>query len=50
VEFRWVALITLWTMLIGPVFDQPPRALPRPARTPVAAKMPAAAVPPAPLR
>jgi hypothetical protein len=22
-EFRWVALITLWTMLIGPVMDMP---------------------------
>jgi hypothetical protein len=30
-EFRWVALITLWTMLIGPVMDMPltsPRAHP----------------------
>ncbi|HWY88314.1 MAG TPA: hypothetical protein VNX28_16500 [Gemmataceae bacterium] len=22
-EFRWVALITLWTLLAGPVFDSP---------------------------
>jgi len=26
-EFRWVALITLWTLLAGPVFDS--RLLPR---------------------
>jgi hypothetical protein len=26
IEFRWVALITLWTMLIGPVFDLSPSA------------------------
>ncbi len=23
-EFRWVILLTLWTMLIGPVFDAAP--------------------------
>lgn len=22
-EFRWVALITLWTMVAGPMFDSP---------------------------
>ena len=22
-EFRWIALITLWTLLAGPVFDSP---------------------------
>jgi hypothetical protein len=22
-EFRWVAFITLWTMLVGPVMDMP---------------------------
>ena len=22
-EFRWVAVIALWTFLIGPVFDHP---------------------------
>ncbi len=34
-EFRWVALITLWTMFIGPVLDLSkgsPKA--GPARTP----------------
>jgi hypothetical protein len=24
-EFRWVAVIALWTLLIGPVFDPPGR-------------------------
>jgi hypothetical protein len=23
IEFRWVALIALWTILIGPVLDRP---------------------------
>ncbi len=22
-EFRWIALITLWTLLAGPMFDAP---------------------------
>ncbi len=22
-EFRWIALITLWTLLAGPMFDSP---------------------------
>jgi hypothetical protein len=22
-EFRWIALITLWTLLAGPIFDSP---------------------------
>ncbi|MBI3408848.1 MAG: hypothetical protein HY040_10865 [Planctomycetes bacterium] len=22
-EFRWIAIITLWTLLAGPVFDSP---------------------------
>ena len=26
IEFRWIALITLWTMLVGPVFDLAPTA------------------------
>ncbi len=32
-EFRWVIVITLWTMLAGPVFDtpQPSRRQHRPA-------------------
>jgi len=50
VEFRWVALITLWTLLVGPVFDQSPRAHTRPARGFAPAKAPAAAVSPAPAR
>lgn len=28
-EFRWIALITLWTLLAGPMFDVPLKA-PRP--------------------
>jgi hypothetical protein len=34
-EFRWVVLITLWTMLVGPVMDMPlasPKA--NPSRVP----------------
>lgn len=38
VEFRWVALITLWTILVGPIFDQAPRANPRPTQVPTKAK------------
>ena len=26
IEFRWVAVIALWTMLVGPVFDLAPTA------------------------
>ena len=22
-EFRWIAVITLWTLLVGPMFDSP---------------------------
>jgi hypothetical protein len=50
VEFRWVALITLWTLLVGPVFDQSPKALTRPVRTQATAKVPAEAAAPAPTR
>ena len=37
-EFRWVAALTLWTMLSGPILSQPapPRAAPPPQ--PVVAK------------
>ncbi len=28
VEFRWVALIALWTFLSGPAFGPPPAAVP----------------------
>ena len=38
-EFRWVMLITLWTLLSGPVFDSAgpaPRSAPSRAATPVA--------------
>jgi hypothetical protein len=50
VEFRWVALLALWTFLVGPVFDQPPRALTRTVRTLATVKVPAGAVTPAPTR
>jgi hypothetical protein len=44
-EFRWVAAITLWTMLSGPVFAlQPSR--PAPPRQPVGAASAAQASPP----
>ena len=34
IEFRWVALITLWTMMIGPIFDLAPTpAKPRAERS-----------------
>jgi hypothetical protein len=32
-EFRWVALIALWTLLIGPVLGPPVTTPARPART-----------------
>ncbi len=32
-EFRWVAALTLWTMLSGPILSQP--AAPRPAPPPM---------------
>lgn len=35
IEFRWVAVIALWTMLIGPVMDMPfgaPKAQPKVAK------------------
>ena len=38
-EFHWVALITLWTMFVGPVFGQPAKARPRPAAAHVAAPL-----------
>jgi hypothetical protein len=43
IEFRWVAIITLWTMLIGPVCDMPvstPNATS--AKSPLAKNAPAA--------
>ena len=38
-EFRWVAIITLWTLIVGPIFDQPPKAHPRTMHTPVVVKV-----------
>jgi hypothetical protein len=35
-EFRWIAALTLWTMLIGPILDTPigvAKARSQPART-----------------
>jgi hypothetical protein len=29
-EFRWLSLIALWTLLAGPVFGPPARSTPRP--------------------
>lgn len=40
-EFRWVAGLTLWTMLSGPILSQPSPA----ARPPVALARPAVAAP-----
>jgi hypothetical protein len=41
-EFRWVAALTLWTMLSGPILSQPapprPAALARPVLIPPSAK------------
>src|SRR5438132_1208157 len=50
VEFRCVALIPLWTLLVGPVADPPPKALTRPVRTQATVKVPAGAATPAPVR
>jgi hypothetical protein len=38
VEFRWVAIITLWTLIVGPIFDQPSRSHTRPVRAAATAK------------
>jgi len=41
-EFRWAAVIALWTLLSGPIFSTPPAAPPRPPqRAAVAAAQPA---------
>jgi hypothetical protein len=33
-EFRWIAILTLWTMLVGPMLNAPLSAVnSRPART-----------------
>ena len=35
-EFRWVAVLALWTMLVGPMLDAPvgqPKARSQPAKT-----------------
>jgi hypothetical protein len=40
-EFRWIAIITLWTLIAGPIFDSPLNvASSRSARTTSAAKQP----------
>jgi hypothetical protein len=44
-EFRWVAIITLWTMLTGPIFVAPP-ASPRAARQQTAVVAAPAPAPP----
>lgn len=34
-EFRWIALLTLWTILVGPMLDAPlgqPKARSQPAK------------------
>lgn len=33
-EFRWVAFITLWTMLVGPIMDMSPGPRADPHRAP----------------
>ena len=38
-EFRWLALITLWTLLIGPVLDRPAKVDPTQAAQRVNARM-----------
>jgi hypothetical protein len=37
-QFRWVAIITLYTFLIGPVFDHPGLSSNRPQQTRAAAR------------
>jgi hypothetical protein len=37
-EFRWVAIIALWTMLTGPIFTAPSGSSSRAARTQAAVK------------
>lgn len=32
-EFRWIALITLWTLIAGPMFDSPSNPQPSQSRT-----------------
>jgi hypothetical protein len=43
-EFRWVAVLTLWTLLIGPVFNKPGSRLVRgPSETRAATTKPSPA-------
>jgi len=35
-EFRWVALIALWTIISGPMFGPPAHSAPRTPERPVA--------------
>ena len=42
-EFRWVALIALWTLLIGPVLGPPVTSPARPAKTHAVPQPPASA-------
>jgi len=46
-EFRWVVIITLWTLLSAPVFDAPPVA-PRAREVPAATPAPAQGTTPQP--
>lgn len=39
-EFRWVAALTLWTMLSGPILSQPAPPKPAPAPVPVSTAKP----------
>jgi hypothetical protein len=32
-EFRWVAVLALWTLLSGPIFDRPGSSSSKPDRT-----------------
>jgi hypothetical protein len=35
-EFRWIAILTLWTILVGPMLDAPlgqPKARSQPSKT-----------------
>jgi hypothetical protein len=43
-EFRWVAGLTLWTMLSGPIMSQPAPPKPAPLQVPIGKAKP---VPPA---
>ena len=49
-EFRWVAGITLWTMLSGPVFIHWAEAVPRPGQATSAPTVRRAPAQPAPSR